>query len=532
MMAAISAADNGAKVILCEKGNARRSGGIRGGNDHFTCYIPHIHGPEVRERILRNAGMFGGGRSGLTDKIWDLSYEVVKMWEDWGVRMKIDGHYEFTGHEFPGSTGKMGEPGKTTRTWLHFSDLRLSTILEKEARKRDVEILNRVMITEVLKDEEGRAIGAVGVSTREPKLYIIQAGSIIYNTGGVIATRLYASPIVIDYSLAEPETGDGDMMAFRAGAEIQGADMVHRHSAIVFGPYWGQGTWIGVVRDSEGNPIGPPYLQKPEHELGDMSAANAAAHENVRKMGKGPAWFDTRQLTEYDEEYMKFGFESQAMQPFMQWMEAEKLEFRKTRFELGTRQVAVLMKTRIDDNCRTNVEGLYSTFKGGLGNSATSGYIGGRAAAEYARGVESADPETRREKIRDIKKGYEEIMNREGPRFCDWKEAQWAIWQTMHYYSDPPYRTGHTLKAGYNQLCRIRDKARKGLKAGNPHDLYHCLEVLNLFDIGELVLLAVNERKDSRGDSKRIDYPLMNPLLNNKLLVAYQKDGKPAFRWE
>jgi succinate dehydrogenase/fumarate reductase flavoprotein subunit len=33
MMAAISAADEGVDVTLCEKGNARRSGGITAGND-------------------------------------------------------------------------------------------------------------------------------------------------------------------------------------------------------------------------------------------------------------------------------------------------------------------------------------------------------------------------------------------------------------------------------------------------------------------------------------------------------------------
>lgn len=35
MMAAICAADEGVDVTLCEKGNARRSGGITAGNDHF-----------------------------------------------------------------------------------------------------------------------------------------------------------------------------------------------------------------------------------------------------------------------------------------------------------------------------------------------------------------------------------------------------------------------------------------------------------------------------------------------------------------
>ena len=52
MMAAISAADQGVDVTLCEKGNARRSGGITAGNDHFFCYIPEIHGEAAREHFI------------------------------------------------------------------------------------------------------------------------------------------------------------------------------------------------------------------------------------------------------------------------------------------------------------------------------------------------------------------------------------------------------------------------------------------------------------------------------------------------
>jgi succinate dehydrogenase/fumarate reductase flavoprotein subunit len=85
--------------------------------------------------------------------------------------------------------------------------------------------------------------------------------------------------------------------------------------------------------------------------------------------------------------------------------------------------------------------------------------------------------------------------------------------------------------AGYNQLLRLRELAKCTLKAGNPHDLYHCLEVLNVIDIAELVLLAVNERKESRGKIQRQDYPFTNPMLN-KFLVITQKDSKPTLRWE
>jgi succinate dehydrogenase/fumarate reductase flavoprotein subunit len=46
-----------------------------------------------------------------------------------------------------------------------------------------------------------------------------------------------------------------------------------------------------------------------------------------------------------------------------------------------------------------------------------------------------------------------------------------------------------------------------------------------------MVLLAVNERKESRGQSRRQDYPFANPLLD-KILVITLKDGNPFFRWE
>jgi succinate dehydrogenase/fumarate reductase flavoprotein subunit len=73
--------------------------------------------------------------------------------------------------------------------------------------------------------------------------------------------------------------------------------------------------------------------------------------------------------------------------------------------------------------------------------------------------------------------------------------------------------------------------AYKTLKAGNQHDLCHSVEVLNLMDVAELVILAVIERKESRDQARRMDYPFTNPALK-KFLVITLKDGKPVFRWE
>ena len=47
LMGAIRAAEGGAKVIIAEKSNALYSGSGGMGNDHFMCYIPEIHGPDI-----------------------------------------------------------------------------------------------------------------------------------------------------------------------------------------------------------------------------------------------------------------------------------------------------------------------------------------------------------------------------------------------------------------------------------------------------------------------------------------------------
>ncbi len=531
IMAAITAADGGAGVILCEKGNARHSGGIMTGNDHFQCYIPQIHGPAVRENHIRESLGRGMEDVDIVIKHIDLSYDVVQKWESWGVNMKRNSHYEFTGHGWPGSSGKMGEPGKTDRLWLHFSDNQLCTKLEKQARERGVRVMSRVMVTELLKDAGGRVVGAIGISAREPKLFIFQAKSIVINKCGVNPTRFYPPPNVIGYSMAEPGTGDGSMMAYRVGADLQNAEFFRRQISLRFGPMTGKGTWIGVTRDAEGKPIAPPYLSKPNPELGDMAIENADAVDHAWATGRGPVWMDPRGISEEDEQYMKWGFESEALVPLLRWFDEEKINIKKTRFEFIGMQPGTHLHPRVDANFGTSVKGLYSLLPGSLSWSAVAGLVAGEAAARDAQGIELSDLKKHQGKISQAKQRYEELLNRQGLQCANWREAQWAIWQTMHCYALPPHRTESTLMAGHNQLLRVREQAHRILKAESQHDLYHCLEVMNLMDVAEIVLLAVNERKESRGPACRQDYPFMNPLLD-KILIITQKDGKPAFRWE
>ena len=59
-MAAIRASERGAKVIVVDKANTMRSGSAGLGNDHFRCYIPEIHGSDMKPNLEALAHSPGG----------------------------------------------------------------------------------------------------------------------------------------------------------------------------------------------------------------------------------------------------------------------------------------------------------------------------------------------------------------------------------------------------------------------------------------------------------------------------------------
>jgi succinate dehydrogenase/fumarate reductase flavoprotein subunit len=153
LMAAIRARELGADVVVADKSNTVRSGAGGMGNDHFQCYIPEIHGEDMNPIIegFRHSPMSGWWRDQAFVKTQiDRSGEMVKLWESWGIPMKKEGQYEFAGH---------GAPGKPLLA-AKYSGLNQKRVLTKEAIKRGVKIMNRVMIFELL--QNGSLLGAIG----------------------------------------------------------------------------------------------------------------------------------------------------------------------------------------------------------------------------------------------------------------------------------------------------------------------------------------------------------------------------------
>ncbi len=523
MMAAIRAAELGAKVVVAEKGNTRRSGAGRTGNDHFWCYIPEFHGPDIESKvkIWLNAARNIPRESSIIRTRLQKSFDIIKLWDSWGIPMKINGKYEFAGFGYPGSV----------RMALKYSGLEQKPIMTREAIKRGATIMNRVMIQDLL-CQDGTVVGAIGINTREDKIIVFQAKTVIFSTGGV--HRMYRSAVNgLIASTHEPytTTGDGRAMAYRAGADLVDVEMPYPHIGPKYFSMSGQGTWVGVVKDASGNIIGP-YVTKPDKRYGDQTATSyPTILEDYYKSGRGPVYMDCAGLSDNDYQYMQNFLRHEGNGALVDYMAREGIDPRKTPVEFMRYELKPLGGVYYNEKGETTLPGLYAAgdeIFGGISNAAIYGWISGENAVNYSKTVEFCDLKKQDKTIKHMNDLADELRNRETGG--DWKEFNFALQETMDDYCGY-VRSATLLEAGLKHLQRIKQKAYSSMVARDQWHLTRCLEVLNLIDLSEITIIAANERKETRGRHFRADHPFANAALDKMLLYVKQANGKPVTEW-
>jgi succinate dehydrogenase/fumarate reductase flavoprotein subunit len=527
LMAAISAREAGATVVVAEKGNALYSGRGRAGNDHFWCYIPEVHGSDMDsflKECLKGPKlriMQAGTGMKVMRTFLENSFEVVKLWDSWGIPMKHDGKWEFSGHSFPGDIF----------THLKYKGHRQKRVLTNKALEKGARIVNRVMIFDLLRDEGG-VRGALGVDTRQNRIFLFKAKSVILGTG--VVERLYPSPVP-GWMASTPGclslTGDGRAMTYRAGATLVGPESPKRHMGPRYFGRYGQATWVGVLRDPQGKPIGP-YVTKPDRRYGDMTMeARSTILEDYLKSGRGPVYMDCRGISEEDYAYMMEAFVHEGLTAMINYLKDEHVDLRKHPVEFGTYHIYPEAKIWINEKAETSVKGLYAAGDESIvsiGPAATYGWIAGHSAATFARGMAAPD-RISGAYVEEKGSMIQEMLSREqGP---DWKETNIALQQIMQDYVGL-VRTETLMSAGLSYVRRLKEKATSSMVARNRWELTRALETLNLLDLGELVFLAARERKETRALHNRPDYPLTDPVLDGKAIFVKQVDGKPVMEWK
>ncbi len=524
LMAGIRASELGASVIIIDKaGNPIRSGCSGLGNDHFQCYIPEVHGTDIAEQINEfQHSQQGSLRNRIFIRTWlERSFEIVKLWDSWGIPMKHQGKWEFAGHALPGKL----------LTHLHYAGMNQKKVLIEQARKRGAQVMGRLTGYELLRGGDGSIIGAIAVHNQEPKAVVFQAPAVVLGTGA--ASRIWPSstPANMFNTRRSPNNvGDGRAMAYRAGAELVNLEMEMLRCGPKYLARSGKASWAGVCRDTDGKPVGP-FVTKPDITYGDpIVEVYQGIFDDYARQGKGPIYMDCRGITDAEYQHMVHWMEHEGFRAWFDEMAERNLDFRKNAFEFWTYELTPRAGVFYDEKAETSLRGLYAAgdeWTGGISGAAVFGWIAGESAASYVKNTASPGLHGVQSDIKERVAALDEILGRqEGP---DWLESNIALQQLMQDYCGA-LRSEKSLAAGLTYLRRLKTDVGNTLIARNQHELRRCIEVRNIIDLSELIILTALERKESREAHRRTDYPYTNRLLE-KFLIVRKGDGGPVTEW-
>ena len=512
LMAALAAADRGAKVILAEKADTRRSGGGAMGNDHFGCYIPEVHGTVEEYMKEMELTMCKGADPKVQRVFVERSFEVVKDWDEWGINMRPHGDdYVFKGHALPGHM----------KCFLNFDGQKQKPVLTEQARKRGVEIDNHTAVSEYI-TENGRIVGAVAIdiSKEEPEICIYEAKSIISVTG--TGARVYPSmapSCLFNVSNCPAGTGTGRIASYKAGATMVNFDKPRAHLGPRYFARGGKGTWIGACCDADGNSVG--IVGRPAPGESDITTDIANdIFDYYKKEGKGPLFMDCTENPPEVMAKMKEGFYHEGISSLLDTMEKNGYCLEDEMIEWGRYLPHVQYSgTCINEKCETDLAGLYSggdecgNFFCGVAGAAVTGRVAGENAAEYSKTIDEYVDISEHPVVLNAQKFYTTLMERENG--SHWSELNQAVQQIMRdYASIETPRHDKLLECGIAYLEQLEQMAYRQIACKNAHELMRALESFDILSLGRLIMISARARKESRGFHKRSDYPCMNPLWN------------------
>ena len=287
--------EHGLRAVVVEKAAMERSGAVAMGLSAINCYMGMKWGentPEDFVRYVRN-DLMGLSRE---DLVYDIARHVdacVHMFEDWGLPF------------FKNADGRYVREGKW-QVMIHGESYKP---IVAEAAKKAIgagNIFQRVFISHLLKDTRhpNRIAGAVGFSTRDPKITVFKARAVICGCGG--ATNVWRPHAVgeglgrIWYSVFN--TGSVYKLMLEAGAEI--SQMEHRLVQTRFKDGYGPvGMWFLLFKSVVKNAYGERYDQTRAELLKDWAPYGTALpvptplrnHQMLQDIfaGKGPHYMRT-----------------------------------------------------------------------------------------------------------------------------------------------------------------------------------------------------------------------------------------------
>ncbi|MFH8659588.1 fumarate reductase/succinate dehydrogenase flavoprotein subunit [Streptomyces afghaniensis] len=500
-MAALTAAEHGANVLLLEKAHVRHSGALAMGMDGVNnAVIPGRAEPDdyVAEITRANDGIVDQSTVRQTAT---RGFAMVQRLESYGVKFEKDEHGDYAVRQVhrSGSYVLPMPEGKDVKKVLY------RQLRRREMRER-IRIENRVMPVRVL-TAGGRAVGAAGFNTRTGRFVQVRAGAVILATGACGRLGLPASGYLYGTYENPTNAGDGYAMAYHAGAELTGIECFQINPLIK--------DYNGPACAYVANPFGGYQVNRhgerfvdSDYWSGQMMAEFAAEVASDR----GPVYLKLSHLPEESVSALETILHSTERPTRGTFHSGRGHDYRTHDVEMHISEIGLCgghsaSGVRVDDHARTTVPRLYAA--GDLAcvphNYMIGAFVFGDLAGADASQYSAYEGELPGEQLREAHELiYRPLRNPDGP---PQPQVEYKLRRFVNDYVAPP-KSGARLSLALEAFERMRaDIAAMG--ARTAHELMRCAEVTFIRDCAEMAARSSLARTESRWGlyHDRLDHP-------------------------
>lgn len=500
-MAALTAAEHGADVLLLEKAHVRHSGALAMGMDGVNnAVIPGRAEPDdyVAEITRANDGIVDQSTVRQTAT---RGFAMVQRLESYGVKFEKDEHGEYAVRQVhrSGSYVLPMPEGKDVKKVLY------RQLRRREMRER-IRIENRVMPVRVL-TAGGRAVGAVGFNTRTGAFVTVRAGAVILATGACGRLGLPASGYLYGTYENPTNAGDGYAMAYHAGAELTGIECFQINPLIK--------DYNGPACAYVANPFGGYQVNRHGERFVDSdywSGQMMAEFAEEVASDRGPVYLKLSHLPEESISALESILHSTERPTRGTFHSGRGHDYRTHDVEMHISEIGLCgghsaSGVRVDDHARTTVPRLYAA--GDLAcvphnymiGAFVFGDLAGADAAQY-RPYDGELPLGQLQEAHELI--YRPLRNPDGPPQT---QVEYKLRRFVNDYVAPP-KSGARLSLALEAFERMHDDIA-AMGARTPHELMRCAEVSFIRDCAEMAARASLARTESRWGlyHDRLDHP-------------------------
>ncbi|NLS08178.1 FAD-binding protein [Rhizobium sp. P32RR-XVIII] len=493
--AALAAAQNGARVVLADKGYLGTSGATAPSNTGTWCVPPGENRQQIVERRWQRTGNLGDQRWML--RCVDQAYENLLKLAEWG-------------YPFPSD-----DDGK-----LYIANLRgpdYMAFMRRRVLKAGVTVLDHHPALELYSDGEA-VTGAAGIDRQRNRDWRVDAAAVVLATGGCAFHERILGATAL--------TGDGYLMAAEAGASLSGMEFTGKYTLAPHGSSLNKGLpfrWASFYRED-----GTPILDSDGNHL--SNGIGEREKEIAKAMIEAPVYAVLDQAEPALEDWLRRGqpncfvpYDRASVDPFKEMF---RVTFKAEGTVRGTGGVHVATS-----DCGTGVPGLYVAGDAASRENMTGAVSGGGAVNSswaiasgwWAGQGASAHSKRRGEKVfRTLSKPLGEA----GLRASGAAKATLtatdvvdAVRAEVIPLEKNYFREGSRLAASYGRLDSLWSDVRNHLSAEGV-DRLRTREAAAIAASGRWSLTAALARKESRGMHRRSDFKGNDPTFTRRIVLT------------